>query len=151
MYDTSLDALKEAYHINYRVRLWYGDTETGEAWDEENDVMGYVKKSTGKTPIFILVPYRNSHGGGGILTDCIVRMDVADLEEPGTYWKLYQGATNYWKLYQHPKFDPGAWYVGKDGRKWAAYKNGMNLVARFETQDKADRYVGFMTGRRYAK
>lgn len=128
--DQVVQALEWARLTGTRIRIWCGDTNTGKAWAEENDVLGYVGRSSGARKIPILVHNRQSFGGGAILTHCIVRIDTTD------------GRT----LYKHPSFSAGDWTVqGTD-----AYRDGQ-MHARFDAHEKATRYVAFMTGKRYSK
>lgn len=75
-----------------RIRLYYGDRETGRDWNERYDVTGRIGRSMGPIRIPILLHNRRSIGGGGILDHCIVRIDTAAGRKV---------------LYQHPNyFDP---------------------------------------------
>jgi hypothetical protein len=131
-----LNALSTAYsnRRSIRVRLWYGDTQTGRSWNDEHDVMGYVSTSTGSKAIFILVHNRNSSGGGGILDNCIVRID---------------SITDKKILYKHPNF-----YTGLQQQSNAIYnvKSGTpELHAIFGNVPSATRFIDFMEGKRYSK
>lgn len=75
-----------------RIRIWYGDTDTGRAWQEEYDVLGYVGRSMGTQKVPLLIFSRRSIGGGAILTKNIVRID----------WVKGSHA-----LYKHPTFSSG--------------------------------------------
>ena len=77
--------LQCAYGQQYRIRVWYGDTDSGNAWNDFHDVKGKVSFSNGETPIPILIATSRSHGGGSILTDCIVRIDI--IEDKRTMYK----------------------------------------------------------------
>lgn len=72
-----------------RLKLYYGDTETGRDWHEEFDTTGYIGRSTGTYKIPLLIPKKNSIGGGAILDHCIVK--IKDIRT---------GIV----LYQHPKY-----------------------------------------------
>lgn len=131
-------ALDRAMRERARVRFWYGDTETGEPWLEENEVDGYVGRSTGTIPIALIVNLR-SHGGPGILTHCIVRLDL-------------DGRT----VYQHPGFTLPKIEVRFENlygeSPWAAFVNDEpDPHARFRTERSANRWRDFMLGRRAAK
>lgn len=131
-------ALAAVHNTGQRVRIWYGDTETGAAWPEEHDVTGTVGNSTGRLKVPLLVHNRRSMGGAPILDACIVRIDTT------------AGRT----LYRHPKFDPGAWSYtysapgGTPGRPWVAFRNG-SVHARFAEKKQAANYCAFMVGERY--
>lgn len=71
-------AMLEAARISrprLRIVVEYGDAATGRAWGDSES--GYVSRSTGTTPIPILVHNARSMGGGGLLDHCIVRMRYA--------------------------------------------------------------------------
>lgn len=57
-----------------RMRLYYGDIETGRDWGEVFDVTGKIGRSTGPFNIPILLHNSRSMGGGAILTHCIVKI-----------------------------------------------------------------------------
>ena len=128
-----LDAIKYA-HANrgVRVRVWYGDTKTGESWNDEHDVMGYVSNSTGEKACLILVPNIRSFGGGAILDHSIVRIDDIKNKKP---------------LYIHEDFHCWLKQVGKIVVSW---KTNVTY-AKFDSAEKAKRYVQFMRGERYKK
>lgn len=131
-----LNALSTAYsnRKSIRVRLWYGDVQTGRSWNDEHDVMGYVSTSTGSTAIFILVHNRNSIGGGSVLDNCIVRID---------------SITDRKTLYRHANF-----HTGLQQQSNAIYnvKSGVpDLHAIFGDAPSATRFMDFMEGNRYSK
>jgi hypothetical protein len=66
--------LCQAYRGKYRIRLWYGDEL--KSWNEEHDTIGTIGRSTGKIKIPLLIKSSRSYGGGAILDNCIVRIDV---------------------------------------------------------------------------
>ena len=69
--------LKSLYESHTRVILHYGDTQTGKDWDEVYDIEGYIRKSTGEKPIYILVNNTRAIGGTAILTDAIVKIETS--------------------------------------------------------------------------
>jgi hypothetical protein len=75
-----------------RIRVHYGYThgkDAGRDWMEEHDVRGRISRSIGARQIPLLIYNARSMGGGGILTDCIVKIT----------------ATNGGRvIYQHPKY-----------------------------------------------
>jgi hypothetical protein len=86
------ESLMWAYEHEYRVRLFYGDVQTGKSWMDENDMMGRVGKSTGIKPIPLLVVHAADWGGGSIPDHCIIRLDR----------QMDDGS---WTTeYQHPRF-----------------------------------------------
>lgn len=129
-----------------RIRIWYGDTDTGRAWQEEYDVLGYVGRSMGTQKVPLLIFSRRSIGGGAILTEKIVRID----------W--VKGAH---ALYKHPTFSSGfeRARIGTTppGRDWGSSRpfsvvnDDGEYVASFERETQARRWLEFMRGDRYSK
>jgi hypothetical protein len=71
-----MDILNDAYNSGKRIRVFYGDRNTGEDWCEVYDTIGYVGKSTGIRPSPLLIKTSRSIGGGAFLTDCIVKITI---------------------------------------------------------------------------
>lgn len=118
-----------------KVRIFYGDTKTGKAWDEEEDILGAIGRSAGSIKVPLMCKPR-AHGGAPILDHCVI------------------GVRNKagW-LYKHEKFDAGSWALGFSNETelhFVAYKNG-ETIARFSTRDKAQNYIDFMQGTRFTK
>lgn len=129
--------LESARHNRTRVRLFYGNTKTGAAWAEENDIVGTVGRSMGPMKIPLLIANAHSHGGGGILTGSIVAIMTA----PGCF------------VYKHPSFNVGQWTTHpakSPDYTYTVLHNG-TAHARFKTSDRASRYIAFMKGERFAK
>lgn len=117
-----------------RVRVWYGDIKTGKSWNEENDICGYIARSTGDKKIPLLVNNGRSYGGGGLLDDCIIK--IVDTKTKQV-------------LYKHPLFNQSVFMVDKvfndmvlcDGETYANCK----------TPKQAIRLCDFMNGERMSK
>lgn len=88
--DTVIKVLEKLRETQQRVKLYYGDRVTGGDWEEEFDTKGRISRSTGNIKIPLLINNRRSYGGGTILTDCIVKIELTT--KPHTV------------LYQHPNF-----------------------------------------------
>lgn len=86
-----LEILENLRKSRKLVRIFYGNVETGQAWQEENSV-GVVSRSGGTVKIPILVP-ENDIGGGAISSDCIVK--IVELTSAYKTRKV---------VYQHPNF-----------------------------------------------
>jgi hypothetical protein len=113
-----LEQLRQEHRVT-RIRLTYGDPLTGKARFDENEVEGYVGRSTGNKPVLLLVCNRRSMGGGLILSENIVRI----ITTAGTL------------LYQHPTYvAPNLALVGCD-----VFIDG-ELYANFENEAKAKRW-----------
>lgn len=76
-----------------RLKIWYGDVETGKAWGDKPST-GYIGRSpgiNGTNKVPLLIHNARSRGGDPIMDDCIVRIEHAS--EAGQ--RL---------LYTHPNF-----------------------------------------------
>lgn len=128
-----------------RVRVFLGDPDTGRDWNEENDVTGYIGRSTGEKPILLLIPNRRSTGGGGLLTAHILK-----IVEIGT------GLT----LYQHPKYYTAKFEAveGSDLPEYGAEVYSVDpqtgkreIYARCKNYLSAYRLAAYMEGKRHNK
>jgi hypothetical protein len=97
--DAVVRALEQARSSSQRVRLYYGDAETGRDWLEESDVTGYVRNSVGPLKVPILVHNRRSHAGGAILDRCLVKIR----------W------TSGGIIYQHAQYHAGSFVIREIG------------------------------------
>jgi len=61
-----------------RVRIYFGDTETGKVWNDEHDIAGYIGRSTGTIKIPLLVHNARAYGGGALLDHCILKIVRSD-------------------------------------------------------------------------
>lgn len=117
-----------------KLRIYYGETSTGRDWMDENDVIGFVGRSTGMMKIPLLIE-DGENGGSGMLDHCIVKM------QDGNTGKV---------LYQHAKFHQPDLEIRKcdsviHGLTHEATANG-EVHARFESFGQAAAWVAFMTG-----
>jgi len=132
-----IDAIEHARETRARVRLFYGDAETGRDWGESYDVTGRVGRSMGLIKIPLLIPTSRSMGGPAILCDCIVRLIVAGRE-----------------VYRHPNYHQPEYTIRHEGpgdlRK-RVYADGKTNIANFRTQRQAERWIAFMKGERMNK
>ena len=143
-----IEACEYARNDLGRIRLWYGDVNTGRSWNEEYDVTGYIAKTLGNYNIPILINNARSLGGRAIFTDCIVRLD---------YTKT--GKT----LYKHPKFyvEPMEIRDVDDlERREAGYVASIYIGPSYESakcvrfcksKRQAENWIKFMNGERYCK
>ncbi len=128
--------LERARETGARVRLFYGDTETGKDWKEEHDVTGTVGRSTGTIKIPLLIYSRRSMGGPAILDHCIVRLFVNQAE-----------------VYKHPGYKLPTVIIkpsSVENYSAALYLDG-ELYANCRTGGQADRLSAFMRGERFCK
>lgn len=89
--DEMVRLLEDRRQMRTRLRFRFGDVETGRDWLEEWDVEGTIGRSMGPVKIPLLIHNSRSHGGGGILTHCIVRL-LSTGKNPTVY-------------YSHPKYN----------------------------------------------
>ena len=131
--DEVIAILDRAMRARPRPRLRFFFGSEGRCWNEENDVLGMVGRSTGTQKIPLLVYNARSLGGGSILTDRIIRIDDA----PGH------------TIYEKPgyRFDTfvsiGIGFVYNETRE--------KLYARCKSEDAGRRLAAFMNGKRWAK
>lgn len=137
--DVKVIAIIENYmHSGKRLRVFYGDTVTGEDWGEENDVIGRIGRSMGTSKIPLLVYNRHSFGGGGIPCNSIVKIvDVASKRV----------------LYRHSNYHQPVYTIKTslaENLPYMVYANDKN-VANFKSATSASNWVLFMTGKRMCK
>jgi len=130
---TTLNARREQ-----RVRLYYGDTETGKSWEDEYDIIGTIGKSTGIKPIPLIVNNVRSLGGSGLLDHCIVA--IQDVET-----KRF--------LYKHESFTVGEWTVTESKEQGYTYSvcHDDSIYANCKSQRQAENLCKFMKGERMCK
>lgn len=129
------ELLEDARITRSRVRIWYGDTETGRDWLEENDITGRVGRSTGTEKIPLIVNNSRSMGGPGLLDHCIVKL-----------------AINKTVVWQHEKYQTPRFIPTKEvATGMIKVYEGEKLHALFDNKEKAKRWIAFMLGERWAK
>ena len=119
------DVLLRLMNKDHRVRVFYGDADTGRDWCEFNDTMGYVVRTGGKVKIPILLHNSRSIGGGSILDHCIVKIAVGKHV-----------------LYKHPRYHVP---IKKDGNRILFTDTGEVL---FDNPNGVDRVYDFLLGKR---
>ena len=134
--------LSSLVHSGRRVRIWYGDTETGRSWNVESEIAGTIGRSNGKIAIPILIKNSRSYGGA-LLDDCIVRID--DIKEKRTIYK----ADNFhvedmivYEIFGDANYKYRVAKLSEDSGEW-------EVQANFKTEQQAHNYVAFMRGERY--
>lgn len=139
-YDPDTNLVVKEYLEAYRktgakVRLFFGDVETGRDWLSEHDVLGRITRTTGPLKAPILVT-DNSNGGGIILSACILK--IVDAESKKVIWQH--------KNYQEPKFDlkSSSTEPGYGAEVWV---DG-SVHARFKSEARARSWMEFMKGNR---
>lgn len=126
--------LEKLQNSGAEVRIFYGDTQTGQSWHDEFDVVGRIGRSTGNIKIPLLVP-KGDCGGPGLLDHCIIRIDSR--EET---------------LYQHKKFRVGEMTLSHGSDKqlpWEVFIDSV-LHARFSLNAEATKFMSFLQGNLFA-
>lgn len=124
----------EQYRISKkRLRLFYGNPETGKGWNDEHDVLGTVGRSTGSIKIPLLIEKKASRGGSAILCENILRIVDASTKQ-----EVYRNP-----VYKSPAFEIEA--INLKGFTHSVSEGGQ-LLARFKTQSAAEKWVEFMSG-----
>jgi len=83
-----IEVLERCRKNRIRVKLNYGNIQTGKSWNEENDTIGYISMSKGYNARFpILVYNQRSFGGGSLMDDNILK-----IQESKGKRVLYQAA-----------------------------------------------------------
>jgi len=116
---------------NTRIRVWYGDQVTGKSWNDDNDMTGYVGRSTGTVKVPLMIANNRSTGGGALLESYIIK--IVDTQTKRV-------------MYQHPAFNQPTFT-----------NDGANILAdgqhfgRNSTPASAARFCDFMNGKRMNK
>lgn len=135
--DEVRSVLESAYSCKVRLRIFSGDVFTGQCWNEEWQTIGTIGRSTGQSPIPLMIVNARSSGGAAISANCIVAIQ----DGPGRF------------LYQHPLFHTGLWSMGPasdPGYAVSVLHNGKPR-AQFKRADQAEPYIAFMKGERWSK
>lgn len=120
-----------------KLRLHYGDLTTGRDWLEENDVVGFIGRSTGIQKAPLILKSKRSDGGPAVLDQCIVRLADANTGE---------------ELWRHPLYALPALEQEHRPPYHAKYSHVVLVAgqvhAAFETAEKACNWRLFMEGKR---
>lgn len=122
-----------------RIRLVYGDTNTGKDWLEECDVIGTIGRSTGTKQIPLLIRNSRSTGGGSILDHYILK--IVDVKSKRV-------------LYQHEKYITPSFEIEiSEPDTLSRYRviSDNKLLATFSEYDEAQKYIDFMLCKRMSK
>ena len=138
--ETVKTVLTDCYNKQCRIRIWYGDIDTGMSWLYEYDTTGAIGRSTGQQKIPLLIKNSRSSGGGGILCHCIIRVDVISSRRTIYEHPLFYVPT----LGVYPNLDEDT----KTKYPFIVLKYG-TIQARFKSRTSAYNYIDFMNGERY--
>ncbi len=139
--DSVIDVLKRAKYQGFRIRLFYGDTKSGESWMEESYTMGSVGSSMGPLKVPLLIQRSYSMGGDAIRADSIVRIQSMSGKD----------------LYRHPTFYVPEMTVVKR-KEPLQQRRGSPLThevwvneeahGAFSCENAAKQWIAFMKGER---
>lgn len=126
--ESVINILLDAMKHKDRIRIFFGDAESGADWCETYDTMGTIGTSCGMTKVPLLIHSIRSMGGDAILTDSIVKI-----------------TKNKKVIYKHPNYNCN---IKIDG-DYIVDDNGKN-VSYFRTKDenKRKRFFEFLKGTR---
>lgn len=83
--DDVRNVLTDIYHkrslTSKRIRVWYGNVETGRAWNDMFNVCGYVGRNMDRYPRPTVMQFKSSIEGEVLATNKIVRIDIVESGE----------------------------------------------------------------------
>lgn len=120
-----------------RIRVFYGDTETGCDWMEIYDTIGYVSRSCGNVKIPLLIKNSRSIGGTGILDDSIVKITIDKVI-------VYQQSN-----YRLPNMEirEASDNLKAIGYNYSTFEDGKNDF-NCKTMKQAENHIDFLKGKR---
>ena len=132
--DKVIELLETCRIRGIQIRVFYGSE--GRCWNEENDIIGTIGRSTGENKIPLLINNSRSMGGGALLDHCIVRIDVKEGKRIRTIYK-----DELIKFDHFITTDIGTVYNKTEDRLYGHCKSG----------DSGKRLAAFMNGERWSK
>jgi hypothetical protein len=137
--DEVVAILENARQNRTRLHVSLGETEGPEAgkdWLEENDVYGFIGRSTGSIKIPLLVHSRRSRGGPGLLDHCIVRIRTS------------QGGKILW---QHPSYHHGQIEIRRKTEPVTLPDGRVLTVSVFRGDQEQAAFANVAQARRYIR
>lgn len=135
--DSVIQILDGAMKNHERIRVFYGDTETGRDWMEIYDTIGYVSRSCGNVKTPLLIKNSRSIGGTGILDDCIVKITIDKVI-------VYQQSNYRLPNMEIREASDNLKAIGYNYSTFADGKNDFNC----KTMKQAKNHVDFLKGER---
>lgn len=134
--DGVIRVLESLRGTRQRVKIYIGDRVTGRDWMEEDSKIGKIGRSTGPIKIPILLKTMNSHGGGAILEDCIVKI----VTSPAASARV---------LYQHPTYHQAEMLITDEGLEGNpeythTVRIGGDVYSRHTSERSAKRLVALL-------
>lgn len=128
-----IETLERVRQDQRKIRLFYGNAQTGQSWFEQYDVIGRIGRSMGPIKVPLLIE-AGEIGGPALLDHCIIRID-----------------TPRKTLYQHGQFRVGEAALVQGKRKrlpWEVWIDQI-VLARFKERRAAQCYLDFIKGNRF--
>lgn len=135
--DRVIQILDGAMKNHERIRIFYGNTETGRDWMEIYDTIGYVSRSCGNVKIPLLIKNSRSIGGTGILDDSIVKITIDKVI-------VYQQSNYRLPNMEIREASDNLKAIGYNYSTFADGKNDYNC----KTMKQAENHVDFLKGKR---
>jgi hypothetical protein len=117
-----------------RIRIFYGSE--GHCWNEENDMIGTIGRSTGDNKVTLLIKNKNSIGGNSLLDHCVVRIDA-------------KAGKRIMTMYKDPTIEFDHFLSTDIGTVYNQTQD--RLYARCNSGDSGKRLAAFMNGERWSK
>ncbi|BCU08363.1 hypothetical protein [Allochromatium tepidum] len=108
--------LEKAWREDVKLRLFFGDVDSGRDWLEENDTSGRIGRSTGLMKVPLLLS-DSGRFGAPILDDCIVKIQ----NQAGKV--LWQHRKYHLPEMEIQKGSGGSWELLVEGRVHARFKS----------------------------
>lgn len=126
--ESVINILLDAMKHKDRIRIFFGDSESGADWCETFDTMGTIGLSQGPTKVPLLIHSIRSMGGDAISTDSIVKI-----------------TRNKKVIYKHPEYNCDIQFNGD----YIVDSNDKEIM-HFWTKDenKRKRFFEFLKGER---
>lgn len=134
--DELILVLEDARINGRRIRLFYGDDETGIDFLEEYDIIGRIGRTGGIVKSPILLKRENSSGGPLISADIVLKVTDAKTKKV---------------LYQHPMYQEPYFVIRKNESKKMydlIYNGQTHAVFPFGEEQRMENYIKFMKGER---
>lgn len=135
--DRVIQILDNAMKNHERIRVFYGDTETGCDWMEIYDTIGYVSRSCGNIKIPLLIKNSSSISGTGILDGSIVKITIDKVI-------VYQHLNYRLPDMEIHEASDSLKTIGYNYSTFADGKNDFNC----KTMKQAENHVAFLKGKR---
>lgn len=132
-----INILECARENKKRIRIFYGDTETGRDWMEIYDTIGAIGRSCGRVKIPLLIKTNRSYGGGAILDHCIVKITIDKKV-------VYQNPRYYLPIMEIRESDED---LKADGYFYSVFTDGKNTY-NCKTLRQAENEIAFHKGLR---